>query len=911
MSYCNWSRRAALTVTLLALGVLAACGGENETRTARAELTVMLPQALASTDVVRVHVEVSGPGISLPMSAELSQSGGSWQGTIANIPAGVERTFVATAFDSTAKPLYKGQAGPVSIEPGRTASVAILLQQLEVPPPFENEAPRIDSVVVSSNPVEPGGTVMLTATARDANTGDTLRYLWSATAGTFSAPTSAVTSWTAPSSEGSQRIQLEVVDSKGASATLSINIGVVSPGSVGGAVVTAGFNTWPTITSMNGVPSVLVLGGVARLSASVTDVDGDALLFSWGSDCVGRFDDATLASPTFILGALPATGRCAFRLQVSDGRGGRHLGSLILHAGTGAPSGSAPQIDGTWQTHLEAPGGELVTMGVFAHDPEGTPLRYSWTASVGDFMWGPRDSATYTERYLRLPGCFSGPVLVTASIQDATGNTVSQLFSIAARPGSECAPTMVTGEYGALNVQPDGSIIPSPYILSFSDVGAWVPEGSGYVWRAGTGHDHGTFVIPDVPEGSPYLLRLENRYIWTDKRVLDLNRALLGRPQEVLEPEGTQLELQLEGLSPWQAQDDLQFHSATAGLGYISTSGCGLTDFPLPAEGGTGSSGSIDYAAFTGGCANQPFRLDSTQDTLYVTQLASRTDTVTGIEYQETRRSLRFSGPARTSTGSILLQGTMEALPTSTQTLDIRGSEFESLALAAHPTATLTSKHVGIDPLLGYSEFGAYAGSPDLAVAFVRTPGGGDFTPVFEFSNPYPRDWPLFVYTQASASVRYSIELPDGSTSSSRAFSSYVLAMEPWEVAATRPIHPKVGPARELRLNGLDATGKLTGVGTTPLVSWTPPTLGVPTHYQLRLYRLYTAPGSSFLSRQLVTYLYTPQTQLRLPPELLLPGENYYLQVSSYYRPGTDPSNPYRSSVTNHVAQAFTGVFKP
>jgi hypothetical protein len=253
----------------------------------------------------------------------------------------------------------------------------------------------------------------------------------------------------------------------------------------------------------------------------------------------------------------------------------------------------------------------------------------------------------------------------------------------------------------------------------------------------------------------------------------------------------------------------------------------------------------------------------------------------------------------------------MEALPTFTQGLKLSVSEFESLALATHPTATLTNNIVGIDVLVGYREHGAYVGTPDLAIAYDRTPGEGEFNPIFEFGNPYPREWPLFVYTQSSSTVRYSIELPDGSTSSSRSVASIVMAMEPLEMAATRLISPRVGPPRDVRINSLDATGKLTGVGMSPLVSWAPPALGVPTYYQLRLYRLYTAPGSTSLSRVLVTQLYTPQTQLRLPPELLVPGENYYLQVVSYYRPGVDPSNPFRSSAVSHYAQAFTGVFKP
>jgi hypothetical protein len=88
------------------------------------------------------------------------------------------------------------------------------------------------------------------------------------------------------------------------------------------------------------------------------------------------------------------------------------------------------------------------------------------------------------------------------------------------------------------------------------------------------------------------------------------------------------------------------------------------------------------------------------------------------------------------------------------------------------------------------------------------------------------------------------------------------------------------------------------------------PALGAPTYYQVRLYRLTLRPDG-FLSRTIVATLYTPETQLRLPPGLLTAGQNYFIQMNAYLKPGVDPSNPLKDSPVSHYVPALTGVFTP
>ena len=391
MTFLNWSRRAASWVaTLLTVGMLSACTdpGTSTGQNARADIQVSLSQGLDSSNVVRISVAVEGPGISPPIVAELTRNASGWSGVIQDIPAGADRFFTATGYDTGSVPLYKGQAGPISVLSNSTVSVGIMLQPVNPPPPFENVAPIIESLVASSNPVQPGATLTLTARALDPNPGDTLSYGWSAPAGTFGSPGSVSTSWTAPANEGVMRIALEVKDSRGASSTMSLDIHVLNPSSVGSATVTTRFNAWPTISSMAGTPSPLVPGVPTKLFVSAVDPDGDALLFSWSASCPGVFDDPTLPQPSFTLADPNASDGCTFSVMLSDGRGGQQRGSLTLHIHRGPPTSTSVTgvrnvtsvVDGVIRISLPD---DLSTLTIGAWVPTADGLGYEYRAGTG------------------------------------------------------------------------------------------------------------------------------------------------------------------------------------------------------------------------------------------------------------------------------------------------------------------------------------------------------------------------------------------------------------------------------------------------------------------------------------------------------------------------------------------------
>jgi len=886
-----------------------------------AELRVSLSQALAPADVRGVRVEVRGPGIVSPLKTELTQVGGVWQATVANIPAGTDRVIEGFAYDAASVVLYKGTTGTFTIAADTTASVNLVLQPVNPPVPYENEAPVLDSLVVSANQVAPGDSITLSATAHDPNR-DALSFAWTAPAGTFSTPSASSTSWTAPATTGVQVVRLQVTDARGTSTTASIEILVQRDGATGSAQVTIGFNTWPEVRSMQGAPSTLAPGKTTNLSVTAVDPDGDALSYLWMSECRGVFQNPTSSSTSFTLDSSQGFSRCAFRVEVTDSKRARNMGTLVLQVGTGPRINVAPRIDAVNLSSALAGPGELVTAGLSAHDPDGKPVTFTWSAAAGTLR-ATRWTSTSAEADWMAPACFDAPIALVATVTDVDGASTRQTFSISPRESAKCGALAVSGVRNTHHILADGSVQTVPVDLTTLPLRAWVPtvDGLGYEERPGTGFANGTFVIPNV-ERLPFLLQVSaTSYLWANSRTLDLSFADLGRPGVVEEPAGTQLTFALDGLVPWQDTDDLELHGTNVGIDYFS--GTCSNPYEPPLAGGTEYTGTIDYVRSLRTCGNTPARLDPAQsDFLYATQLSTRNDPDAGIppgvELLELRRSARVvpvvadGGTDGGTAPTLVLKGTLLPVPTQPQAIDFRASEYESLALAANPGATLSLDSLWVSTLPRYLEYGQYAGFPDLALANNWQPGKGDLSLNLEYGNPYPREWPRVITAQATVRVSYAADLADGGVALPARYSA-LASTQTVLVDGKRPtLTPRVGPAQELRINGqpFTSTGKLTGVGLTPVVSWRPPSLGTASRYSVRVYELVaTATGGT--SRVTVANLSTPQTQLRLPPGLLADGKTYFLQFNTLFMPGFDPNMPYRSGPESDYVTTLTGRFQP
>ena len=425
-------RASALFLFALASTLLASCSPSSRD-TGSAQFAVSARQALFA-DISRVAVTSSADDIP-SVTVDLAPSNNVWGGFIGDIPAGNDRSFHAQAFNASGTLLFEGSASGVTISGDETTLVAITLQQVNPPPPFENEAPLTDSLVASSTTVAMGGSISLVATAHDPNPGDSLSYAWSSTAGTFSAPPALSTSWTAPATSGIQTLTFTVTDNGGLVSTVTLAVNVTVAGGEGEARLDISFNSAPIVTAMSASPTQVAVERMTSVSVVASDPDGDSLSYSWRATCAGSWANATSNSTEFTPLELPAgeCNNCRLTVSVTDGRGGQTTGTVALCVSNTPPINHFPPVViRSYRSSDTASAGQVLTYEVVASDPEGSALTFSWQASTGSL--GAASNTASSSRVLwTAPGCVeadSTPT-VTATVTNAFGLSDSVSFSVA------------------------------------------------------------------------------------------------------------------------------------------------------------------------------------------------------------------------------------------------------------------------------------------------------------------------------------------------------------------------------------------------------------------------------------------------------------------------------------------------
>ena len=431
--------------------MVAGCTPPAVSTTGSVQLVAMV-EAVTADAVSRVLVTVTAPDME-PLTATLVKTGSTWSGTLTAIPVGSNRTFTAEAFDAAGTKLFAGEAKNVTITGGTTAVVNITLQETGPGTGFENDAPRITSLVASTNRVAAGGTVALQVTAMDPNTGDTLSYAWTASAGGFDNPTGTVTTWTAPPVAGSATVTVTVTDSRGASATLAITFtvegGSTPDAGVGGsASVGATLNSWPRVTRITAAPSFIAPGETTTAEATASDVDGDALSYSWSAGCGGAWTNPNSRTATFTVsefGVPPSPdgcGSCPLYVTVTDGRGGQTTGSLRMCVGTKPVPSFPPRISSTSSSVTTVATGGNVTLRVTASDPMGGSLTFSWAAARGT-LGTPLSGVASSELVWTAPSCVpstGATAYVVATVKNTAGLSTPATFPITLT-GPACPPS--------------------------------------------------------------------------------------------------------------------------------------------------------------------------------------------------------------------------------------------------------------------------------------------------------------------------------------------------------------------------------------------------------------------------------------------------------------------------------------
>jgi 5'-nucleotidase len=447
---------AAVAAAALAAACASRSGQSPASRAGRVELSVASSALSTAAEVNAVALSMTNLDTGWSTSGALSRPVGAgpstWSGVFAPVPAG-PYAFHAEASDAQGNILFQTAdpfpSTPVVVTAGKTSTVHLILQQAHPPTPFANSAPSFTSAVASESESNGARTVLLTATAEDPD-GEPLAFTWSSAGrGAFGrqtdTATSTATSWTPPAT-GDFELTATATDPRGASASVSLRVGITDAGAA--VVAVLDLNHSPIVISVTNAPAS---GGAIPVTATAKDVDGDALTFGeWRSDCGGSFTTSPTAvdgqakiavsSTAFTSPAGQSRGRCTLTAVVSDGRGGTGSGTIGLELGGGA------LVYGSMSSPSVLAPGESAKLRVFATDGISPS---PWTIAWSDGLAAPKAgrfaveasegacAATYTPASCLDLGLGDHAITATAT---ATNAASTQSASIAFAFTVRCAP---------------------------------------------------------------------------------------------------------------------------------------------------------------------------------------------------------------------------------------------------------------------------------------------------------------------------------------------------------------------------------------------------------------------------------------------------------------------------------------
>ena len=241
---------------------------------------------------------------------------------------------------------------------------------------------------------------------------------------------------------------------------------------------------------------------------------------------------------------------------------------------------------------------------------------------------------------------------------------------------------------------------------------------------------------------------------------------------------------------------------------------------------------------------------------------------------------------------------------------NINGADLAAQALAANPKATLIDTSVYLDVYPGSLAKGENTSTPDVVAynfgtgqSFITT--NGDLGPV-HYGNPFPSTWPLWDLYQWLVVTRYTAPgATNGIGIATEAFGA-----NPKLPTSTSPIKPLVGTVHNPSINHKNFFTDRTGVGTTPTLRWSPPSVGKATYYNVHIWQLSNNGGNTV--KTLIAGLRTQRTSLLIPKGLMSAGQAYVFDILAFYTPGVNfAKTPFMYGATVGQTHVISGMMQP
>jgi hypothetical protein len=445
---------------------------------------------------------------------------------------------------------------------------------------------------------------------------------------------------------------------------------------------------------------------------------------------------------------------------------------------------------------------------------------------------------------------------------------------------------------------------------------------SGYTSFPVTAAADGSFSVGNVPEGA-YFVQVDtpvidasgdpteiSRSLYEFKsNTPDLTLAIHGRANRTAATQISTVNLNVTALAPLADPGAERFPQLPLVLTSAQAPSFNARPRVTPAitPGSTSVTGSFNYDP------SFQFLPDASQgDVTYLYQ-RSHSEVGTGANlasYYFNSNYLRSTSFTLTDGGTASLSGAMLVSPqTGTLKTNMKLSQFAALASQVHPSAQASATFAASIDVFALPHAATFIElqGPVSTYGFVFMPAG--LSADLDYGNlPYGRlpesSWGEFI----QMIYIYDLTLP-GLLGSPDVTTQAIYLKD--MIAASEPdsIVPALGPPTAPLLNGNDAFVAQSGAGTQPTVSWSPPSLGVPTSYQLSLFVVDGTLQAGDVS-SLNVVLYSAKA-FKVPAGSLRTGLSYAGTLSAVNSADTIDSRPLQSSLPSELSNTNFGVFSP